>query len=104
MEYSSPSGIGPSAAGGAEAAPLNALPSPLPLALDEADADTGGEEDASWGVSFEHMVPEAFEAPEHTHKNSKIRRRKHSTASPKIDNICRVVPMLCRVFIGSKLE
>lgn len=55
LEYSSPSGMGPSGAGGEEAAPLNGLPLPVPL--DEADA--------SWGVSFEHMVPSTFEAPEY---------------------------------------
>ena len=55
LEYSYPSGMGPSGAGGEEAAPLNGLPLPVPL--DEADA--------SWGVSFEHMVPSTFEAPEY---------------------------------------
>lgn len=64
LEYSSPSGIGPSAGGGDALAPLNAL---LAL-LQDADADTGGDEDedASCGVSLAHMVPS--EPPSITHE------------------------------------
>lgn len=43
LEYSSPSGIGPRAGGGAETAPLNGLPLPL----QDADVDTGGDGEAS---------------------------------------------------------
>lgn len=59
LEYSSPSGIGPRAGGGAETAPLKALLLPA----QDADIDTDGDGEASWGVSLAHMVLVPFEAP-----------------------------------------
>lgn len=52
VEYSSPSGIGPRGGGTGAAARFESAFSEF----HEADADTGGDEEASSGVSLEHTV------------------------------------------------
>lgn len=78
-EYSSPSGIGPSEGGAEATTPLdNAFP-----VLHEADADTGGDEEASCGVSLEHMVlPLPLAAPGVDTKPTAQDKRTENTKKP----------------------